>query len=241
MISVVISQPMYFPWPGFLAQMALADVIIWLDDVQFSKGSFTNRVQIKTPSGRKWMTIPVVHKGMDLPIHDLVASKADWRQRNRDMLVQSLRGYYHDQAALAVFDRATGATSLCESLISSAEDMTLAMGLARPKTLRSSDMGLPGRSWQRVLELVKSVNGDRYITGHGALSYLDHDAFEAAGIAVDYMDYQPHPWPQRHGEFTPFVTGLDLIAAVPASDTAGHLNPKTIPWRDFRAQRTSTR
>ncbi|MFT7595258.1 MAG: hypothetical protein ACI8R4_002586 [Paracoccaceae bacterium] len=47
MTRVVISQPMYFPWAGFLAQLALADVRIWLDDAQFSNGSFTNRVQVK--------------------------------------------------------------------------------------------------------------------------------------------------------------------------------------------------
>ena len=40
---VVISQPMYFPWVGFLSQISMASTIIWLDDVQFSKGSFTNR------------------------------------------------------------------------------------------------------------------------------------------------------------------------------------------------------
>ena len=44
---VVISQPMYFPWIGFLSQLSMANTIIWLDDVQFSKGSFINRIQIK--------------------------------------------------------------------------------------------------------------------------------------------------------------------------------------------------
>ena len=47
MKTVVISQPMYFPWVGMLEQMALADVWVHLDDAQFSKGGFFNRVQIK--------------------------------------------------------------------------------------------------------------------------------------------------------------------------------------------------
>ena len=47
MTRVVITQPMLFPWPGFFEQLCLADVYIYLDDVQFSKGSFTNRVQIE--------------------------------------------------------------------------------------------------------------------------------------------------------------------------------------------------
>ena len=48
MTTVVISQPMLFPWVGMFEQVALADVFVHYDDVQFSKGSFTNRVQLKT-------------------------------------------------------------------------------------------------------------------------------------------------------------------------------------------------
>ena len=40
MKTVVISQPMYFPWVGMLEQMRLADVFVHLDDAQFSKGGF---------------------------------------------------------------------------------------------------------------------------------------------------------------------------------------------------------
>lgn len=38
---------MFFPWVGFLEQLKLVDVYVFYDDVQFSKGSFTNRVQVK--------------------------------------------------------------------------------------------------------------------------------------------------------------------------------------------------
>ena len=50
---------MYLSWAGFLAKMALTDVFIWLDDVQFLKGSYTNRIQVKTPTGSNWMSIPL--------------------------------------------------------------------------------------------------------------------------------------------------------------------------------------
>ncbi|HOX52645.1 MAG TPA: WbqC family protein, partial [Fibrobacteria bacterium] len=32
--TVVITQPMYFPWVGLFEQIRLADEIVWLDDVQ---------------------------------------------------------------------------------------------------------------------------------------------------------------------------------------------------------------
>lgn len=233
MTRVVISQPMYFPWAGFLAQMALADVFIWLDDAQFSKGSFTNRVQVKTGAGRKWMSIPLDGKGAGRRIRDLQPARADWADGHVSLLRNALADAPFRDEVLEIVLGAAAADSLCDAIIASAELSAAAAGVRFPPALRSSDMGVPGSGWERVLKLVQKVGGTSYITGHGARNYLDHLAFEAAGVPVAYMDYAPHPWPQAHGPFTPYVTGLDLVANVPPDHRAGHLNPRTVPWRAF--------
>ncbi|MFT7595259.1 MAG: hypothetical protein ACI8R4_002587 [Paracoccaceae bacterium] len=93
----------------------------------------------------------------------------------------------------------------------------------------SSQMNVPGSGWQRVLDLVRQVGGTTHITGHGARHYLDHQAFEDSGVTVAYMDYAMLPWPQPHGPFPPYVTGLDLIANVAPDNRFAHLNPSTTP------------
>ena len=65
---------------------------------------------------------------------------------------------------------------------------------------------------RRVLDIVLALGGDVYITGLGALNYLDHGIFEARGINILYMNYRKKPYAQLHGEFTPYVSILDLIA-----------------------------
>lgn len=236
MTTVVISQPMYFPWVGFVAQMSMADVFIWLDDVQFSKGSFTNRVQVKMPSGRKWMTVPLERTGSFQRISELVPKGENWRQSHRQMLVSSFLGCPHAPEALQLFDEVVATPdSFCDQMIASAEAEARAMSCLPPKILRASSMAIDGSSTGRVLKLVKEVGGDHYITGHGAYAYLDHEAMNQAGVAVSYMDYTPRPWPQDqdHGGFTPFVTGLDLLAAEGLA-SADHLCPATVDWRAFR-------
>lgn len=99
-------------------------------------------------------------------------------------------------------------------------------------------MMITGKGWRRILDLVHAVGGTRYLTGHGAANYLDHAAFEAEGITVDYMGYEFLPWPQQHGDFSPYVTSLDLIANVPPENRTAHLSRKTVPWRDFLAARS---
>lgn len=235
MTRVVISQPMYFPWVGFMAQMALADVYIWLDDAQFSKGSFSNRVQVKLPAGRKWMTVPLEGTGSFQRILDLSAKGEDWRASHRQMLAQSFCSYPYRAISIDLFDAIMAAPgSLCDRLIAGAEAQARAMGCLPPRILRSSAMDVRGSASDRVLRLVQAVAGDQYITGHGAFDYLDHAALNAAGIAVSYMDYAPRPWTQTHGGFSPYVTGLDLLAAE-GEKAAEHLCPASTDWQAFRA------
>ncbi|MBA5778530.1 WbqC family protein [Stappia sp. F7233] len=237
MTTVVISQPMYFPWVGFFEQMALADIYVWLDDAQFSKGSFTNRIQVKIGNQRKWMSIPLAGKGSFTPICDLKSSGNDWRRSHKALLEASLARRTRLSDALELYVRAIEISPLCDFLIASAEIPAAAMDVLPAHIVRSSDMPTSGHSSQRVLDIVRKLGGTRYLTGHGAANYLDHEEFEKAGIEVDYMDYRPLPWPQPDGEFTPYVTVLDLIASVGASEARHHLRGASMPWRRFVEQR----
>lgn len=231
MTRVVISQPMYFPWPGFFEQMRLADVYVWLDDVQFSKGSFTNRVQVLVEGKQVWMTVPLAKKtGRD--IANLEARGDEWRASHRALLTQSLRQAEHLETALDVFDLALARTPLVDLLIASAEGCGEALSALPPRIVKSSDLGVGGRGSDRVLDIVRHLDGTRYLTGHGAARYLDAGVFEAAGVEVEFMDYHVVPWPQRGGPFTPYVTALDLLA-MRGPEAPGHLQPRTVPWRAF--------
>jgi len=232
MTTVVISQPMYFPWVGFMAQMALADILIWLDDAQFSKGSFTNRVQVRYAQATKWMTIPLVRDGSFPRIMDLGLPGESVFQAHRALLSQSLRSRPGRQQALGLFDESMASSSLVGRLIASAEVTAQRWGVLPAWRLRSSEMDVPGHSWQRVLNLVKAVGGTRYITGHGAAAYLCHEAFDAASIAVEYMVYDPVPWNQVDDFFTPYVANLDLFSSVEPAEAPKYLHPVTVGWRE---------
>lgn len=233
MTAVVISQPMLFPWPGFFEQLMIADGYIYLDDAQFSKGSFTNRIQLLNGNDRCWMTIPLAGKGSFQKIQDIAATGESWRASHRALLRQSLIGAPYIDDALAIFDEVYAHASLCDLLIASIETPARYMGIGGDRVvLRSSEMAVDGTSWQRVLDLVLEADGTRYLTGHGAANYLDHQAFEAAGVHVEYMRYSCTGWPQPRETFTPYVSILDLIART-GPDARNHLFPTTISWQEF--------
>lgn len=235
MKTVVISQPMYFPWPGFMAQMALADVYVWLDDAQFSKGSFTNRIQVRTAAGRTWMTIPLAGGGTFQPIAALGAANEKWRTGHRDLIRQQFKGLPHLEDAIAIFDRALSHANLVDVLIASCEEPARYLGALPPQLTRASALDMPGDSWSRVLDIVLAFGGTRYVTGHGAANYLDCEAFEKAGVTVEFMDYAPRPWLNHREPFDPYVTILEPIAHE-GQRAASCLNPKTVGWRDFTSR-----
>ena len=56
---VAIHQPNYLPWLGYFAKISEADEFVFLDDVQYSKNSYTNRVKVLHADKPRWLTVPV--------------------------------------------------------------------------------------------------------------------------------------------------------------------------------------
>ena len=234
MKTVVISQPMYFPWVGMLEQMRLADVFVHLDDAQFSKGGFFNRVQLKTAEGTPWFTVPLAENKLGQLLNEIRMAEHDWRRKQLATLKQTYAAAPHVEEMLG----------LVESVFKNEHESLAALSAASvemlaeffeiiPKEIQwSSAMGVEGTGSARVLAVCEALGAERYVTGHGAREYLNHESFEAAGIRVEYLDYQKREYPQLHGAFTPFVSALDLAAncgragrEVIASDT--------VYWKDF--------
>jgi len=236
MTAVVISQPMLFPWVGLFEQIRLADIFVHYGDVQFSKGSLTNRVQIKTAKGVKWMTMPLVNFSLGQAIDDVrINMSTNWRNQHIDMLKQAYAEAPYRRQMLSLVESVYGEQLETVGAMSrqSMETCCDYYGLSEGKRFVDvRELGISGVSSQRVLDIVKSLGGDRYITGWGARNYLDHQSFEDAGIRVEYMNYEKANYPQLHGEFTPFVSVLDLIANVGKSGI-DYIQSGTIYWKEY--------
>ncbi|HEY8035034.1 MAG TPA: WbqC family protein [Methylobacter sp.] len=235
-MKVVISQPMFFPWVGMFEQIRLSDVFVYYGDVQFSKGSFTNRVQIKTAQGVKWLTVPLESVSLGQAIDDVkINDSTNWRRQHLDFLKQAYAGtpYYKQMLELvaSVYNQKVESIGTLSrlSLEVCCEYYGLDVG-RRFVDVRELEIG--GASSQRVLDVVKALSGDIYITGLGARNYLDHQLFEKAGVRVEYMGYEKVGYPQLHGEFTPYVSILDLIANV-GKEGAEYIRSGTIYWKEY--------
>jgi len=225
---------MFFPWPGVFEQIRLADIYIHYDDTQLPRGrSFMSRVQIKTPSGAQWLTAPIARNSDQRILDTEFDESVDWRSKHlRTLQVNYARASMGAQMldlAQTVYRNPT--RLLADFNIQGIETITGYFGL-RPEFRRSSDRPSSSTSSQRLLELLLDVNASRYITGHGARKYLNHELLEEHGIEVSYINYQRRPYPQLYGSFDPHVTVLDLIANMGPSGRSV-LCSELVPWRTF--------
>lgn len=232
---------MYFPWVGLLEQMRLANAYVRYDDVQFSKGSFTNRVQIKSALGSQWLTVPLKKFSLGATIDEIEIDDAkNWQSKHLAQLTQAYSNalYFQEMRELveSVFSqpfRRIGDLAYASQMqLLDYFDLNPAL-----KVLDVKSLGILGQSSQRVLDIVRHLGGDKYITGHGASKYLDHSLFEQSGVDVQYMQYQKNNYPQLHGDFTPYVSALDLLANC-GKLGASYIQSTTCSWRQFQHEST---
>jgi len=217
-------------------QLRLADVFIDLSDVQFSKGSFTNRVQIKTPDGTKWLTVPLRNLHLGQRIDEVEMDEGpEWRNKHLELLSQTYRcsPYFDEMMEVVESVYSIKTTSLHDFVFSSFTAAAGYFGLDSGRIFRKSPEFPSGRqSSGRVLDLCLANRATRYVTGHGARNYLDHELFETNNVRVEYMDYLKLPYHQAGGAFTPFVSILDLIANEGRGGLQ-YIQSSSLYWKEF--------
>lgn len=233
--TLVVSQPMFLPWLGLFEQVRLADVFIHYDDVQLPQGrSFMSRVQLKSANGVSWLTVPIDHTKSGKMLNEVVLLQPEeWRNKHLRTIrhAYAKRPYFKLMFELIENIYSQSTDNLAEFNINGTQQIARWLGLA-PRLMRSSEMGVEGTSTERLVALCEAVNCDVYVTGHGALNYLNHQQFEDKRISVRYMNYKRVPYEQGQIEFTPYVSILDAIANC-GERTGDLLCSDAIYWRDF--------
>lgn len=211
---VGILQPSYLPWLGFFEQMQQADVFVYYDDVQFEKGSWRNRNRIKTAQGQQWLTVPVLTKGHDFPlIKDVRINNAQpWAGKQIKAISQNYgKAPYFEEYAHGLSEVMSRPwTHLLDLDLALLSWLREQLGITTP-TVLSSELGIAGRNVERLIAILKHLEGAVFYEGRAGMEYIDPALFVAAGITVRFQEYTHPVYPQLYGEFIPYLSVLDLL------------------------------
>lgn len=224
---VAIHQPNFLPSLGYFDKIARADVFVLLDDVEFSKGSYTNRVRILVNGEPRWLTVPVDRSGgSSQPIAEVrIREDGGWR----DKAVETIRHAYarapHFDEAFAVVEPLlrTRTDRLAELNEAAIRELARRVAADGPELVRSSSLGAGGRATDRLVEIVLSVEGDAYLGGGGAGGYQEDEKFERAGIELLRQDFSHPDYPQAAEEPVHGLSAIDALMSCGFERTAAML------------------
>lgn len=212
---VAIHQPNFLPWLGYFYKIAQCDVFVLLDNVQYTKNSFINRNKIKTSQGVMWLTVPVKTKGLfgqlikDVEINNMV----DWRKKHLGTLEANYRKARFFEPifqGLKTIYFTDDWSKLCELNIRLLEWVLSLLELEK-KLVRASNLNVEGESTQLLINIVKKVGGNIYLSGFGGSKYQEEELFKREGIKLQYYEFSHPIYPQLWSDFVPNLSIIDLL------------------------------
>ena len=204
---VAIHQPHYLPWLGYLHRMAQADLFIVLDHVQFERGNYQNRTQVRVNGAAHWLTVPVLQRSQkERIVEKTIDAAQDWAATHFETL---RRAYGGAPTAPLKSIYETPWERLVDLNAALLEFLREAFAIRTP-LVNSSELNVDGAKSELVLNLCQAVGADALLVGlGGSRAYLDRAAFAQAGVELKFQEFNHPVYPQR-GQ-APFIAGLSAV------------------------------
>lgn len=219
---IAIHQPNYFPWPGYFFKINRANTFIFLDDVEYSKNSFTNRSFIIENHKKSWLTIPIKYASKKL-IKKIVIADRDWKKKHLSKLKNSYKGaiYFKEVWPIiaSIYDKInyTELSNINKKIIIE----TLKVLKIKTNTFSSSEISINEKliGDDRLIALIKKLGGKKYLSGTGAKSYQVEKKFTDNNIELEYSSFDTSEYYQRSHAFIEGASILDMLFNVGISKT----------------------
>jgi hypothetical protein len=213
MTVCVISQPRFFPGLHYLHRMMVCDVFVVLDTVQFTPRHEENRARLKSAQGPQWLTVPMQRTSREQRIVDTrVSAEQPWQPTALKTLAHLYGKSPHYEAhapEIAAIIEA-GHETLTGLDRASWQPALRMLGIGCEFAL-ASELPVEGKGPGLLLDVCKHLGADVYLSGGFGREYLDVGEFEAQGVAVRFHEYEYPVYPQRFGEFVPYLSYLDML------------------------------
>jgi hypothetical protein len=228
MHKVAILQSNYIPWKGYFDIIHDVDTFVYYDEVQYTKNDWRNRNKIYSKNGLQWLTIPISKEAVKLKISQVALADHDWQALHYKSIYYAykqapyfrqleplLQNVYMERQWVWLVD-------INRYLL---ETIARMIGI-NTAFVDSKDLEQKGDRVDRLIDILRQLKADIYITGPSARAYLaqyEHK-FADQGIVLSYKDYAGYPSYRQLGEpFAHAVSIVDLLANVELSTIGDYI------------------
>ena len=209
-----IIQSNYLPWRGYFDFIDSVDVFVVYDDVQFTRRDWRTRNRLKTPQGLRWLSVPVRYRERSqLVCETEIDYSRDWRREHLNLIRLNLARAPFLREVMALLEPAFDAhhRTISDLNVALLQSICGYLDIRTPMRMSSAFNATAAKS-ERLIQILSALGATEYLSGPSARAYLDEPMFDAAGIQVEYKDYDYPEYPQLWGPFDGAVSIVDTIA-----------------------------
>ena len=191
-MKISIFQSNYLPWKGYFDLIDCVDIFYFLDNVEYSINTFRNRNKIKSKNSTFYLTVPIQQNSSKENISEKKIVNKDWQNKHWKSITQTysksknfkvisniLKPFY-------VKDKFTNLSDLNQNLI-----IAICQFLKiKTKLIHHDEINLINSDKnQRLIDIIKKLKCDTYVSSPVAKNYLDEEMFLKQGIKVEWYKY----------------------------------------------------
>jgi hypothetical protein len=212
---VCIHQPNYLPWIGLFSKIKQSNCFILYDVVQYTTHGVINRNKIRTKTGFGYLTIPIHRAAHKEPILNVPLPENNRWQKDHWQTIQTNYAKtpffkrFKDFFEQIYREEFQYLWQLNERIIRYLLDC---LGV-KVEICRASELGLDLSLTRTdlILDCLKKVSGDLYLSGPSGSNYLEEEKFATNQIGLRYFQFKHPVYPQRYPGFEPNLSAIDLL------------------------------
>lgn len=214
-MKCAIMQPTYFPWSGYFNLISKSEVFVFLNDAQYSKGSWHNRNIIIVNNNKYTLTVPIIKSPLSTSIvNKLVDNSINWQKKQAKMIKQAYSNhpYVEDLHLLIDFFEKLNFQNLSELNTAIIKFISKKLNI-KTNFLYSNDLNLIDKRTTKILEILNRINATVYLSPDGSKKYLKEDKFEElTDIKLLFNSYQSMEYKQKNQK--KFIENLSIIDVI---------------------------
>lgn len=211
--KVAVMQPYFLPYVGYWQLIEIVDVFVIFDDVNFINRGFIDSNTILLGGRRHKIKLELRGASQNKLINEIAIGKN---------LAKLRKTIEHAYKKARFFDQFFPLLSECLEQ----EQQNLAVFLEftirkisnylkiSTEIVRSSDYSLNAKGKEKIIPLVKSLNGKAYVNPVGGRSLYSEEEFEKERIRLIYFEPKIRTYPQLSPSFEPCLSAVDFLMNV---------------------------
>ena len=216
MKTIAIMQPYIFPYLPYFQLFKVANIFVFLDDVQYISRGLVNRNRILYRGAPQYITFPLKKASQTCKINERIF--ADNIEYAKSKIHRQL---YYAYSKAPYF---RSVYPLLESIIFADESNLAKFAEYSHKvildfldisveTIRSSDLNFETslKGEEHIFAIVKACGGTRYVNPIGGYALYTNGIFEKESIELRFLKSTAEPYKQFSNEFVPNLSIIDVL------------------------------